>query len=170
MTRHVFVLSYPQSGRFLIHDLSPRVCNKSNTTGATSRAGTPYPLRAVELNPDILVCSCSSSYFVFCVVIWISLFVPFLWPLHCLFFFNLWLHTIPVISSTFSCEINIAMIIIKEEKKYCANNKSWDDTNYHILKPFILNSRFRKIIIFVLLIPIKRIPSSSLRMVNANIA
>ena len=31
-----------------------RVCNKSNTTGATCRAGTTYPSEAPEFNPGLL--------------------------------------------------------------------------------------------------------------------
>jgi hypothetical protein len=43
-------------------------------------------IKSSGVHPGILVCSCSSFFVVFCVVIWISLFVPFLWPLHCLSF------------------------------------------------------------------------------------
>jgi hypothetical protein len=50
LTTDMFRLSSSQPGPFLIHDLSP--CNKSNTTGATSRTGTDYPSRVWEFTPD----------------------------------------------------------------------------------------------------------------------
>ena len=53
-----------------------RVCNKSNTTGGTSGAGTAYPSWAPEFTPGFQWGSFCSIYY-FCVVFCRSLFVLF---------------------------------------------------------------------------------------------
>jgi hypothetical protein len=72
-----------------------RVYNLINTMGATSGAGTAYLSRPHELTPGFYCGSCYSifsSICMFCKSLFVLLFF-FLWPLCCLFFFDirLWL-------------------------------------------------------------------------------
>ena len=78
-----------------------RVCNQINTTGATSGAGTTYPSRAHEFTPGFQWGSCYSTLSfmcMFCRSLFVILYF-FLWPLYCLFFFDLMNLITPYVSS-----------------------------------------------------------------------
>jgi len=84
-----------------------RVCNKSNTTGATCGSGTAYPSEAPEFTPSFSGLRVARSL-VFCVVFCRSLFALlsfFFWSLCCLSF-NLQLLITLLISSNFSYILN----------------------------------------------------------------
>ena len=86
--------------------------SKSNTTGATSGAGTAYTSRAPEFTTVFSGVRVSRSL-VLCVMVCRSLFVLlyfFIWSLGCLSFFDLRILIIPVVSS----------------------NSSWIHNSYHI--------------------------------------
>jgi len=80
-----------------------QVCNKSNTMGVTSGAGTAYPSRIKELIPGFCGVRLAQS-FVLCVVFCRSLFVLFSFlflPLYCMSFFELWIILSPLVSPNF---------------------------------------------------------------------
>jgi hypothetical protein len=64
----------------------PRVCNKNNTTGATSRTGTVFPSREPGLIPFSTGSCCSVFYFLCSILcLQLSVFLSlFFWPLYCL--------------------------------------------------------------------------------------
>ena len=69
-----------------------RVCNKSNTTGATSEGGTAYHYRAPKFTPPPIFSGARvARSLVFCVMFCKSLFIYlsfFFWSLYCLSFFD----------------------------------------------------------------------------------
>ena len=70
-----------------------QVCNQSNTTGATSEAGTAFlPFRSTRVHPRVLVGFVLLELLVFCVVFCRSQSF-FFWPLYmcCLSFCDLWI-------------------------------------------------------------------------------
>ena len=71
-----------------------RVCNKNNTTGVTYGAPEFIPGSSCSIFNFL----CYVSYR--CLSFLLSFFV---WPLHCLSFFDLWLLITPLVSSNFSC-------------------------------------------------------------------
>jgi hypothetical protein len=66
-----------------------RMCNKSNTTGVTYRAGTVYPSGEHEFTPGFSRV-CVARSLAFYVMLCTSLFVLlYFWPLHYMSFFDL---------------------------------------------------------------------------------
>ena len=95
-----------------------QICNHSNTSDATSGAGTANLSGAPEFTLVFLRIVSLGKCFVFCVVFCRSLFVLlffFLWPFYCLLFFKLWFMITTLVSSNFSYQtwtkINIFSLI-----------------------------------------------------------
>jgi len=68
-----------------------RMCNKSNTTGVTYRAGTGYPSGGHEFTPDfsrVCVARSLAFYVMLCTSLFVLLYF-FFWPLHYMSFFDL---------------------------------------------------------------------------------
>ena len=81
-----------------------RVCNQINTTDVTSEAGTAYHSGAPEFTPGFKWGSCYSIFSSMC-MFYRSLFVLlyfFFLPLCCLFFFDMRILIIPLVSSNTS--------------------------------------------------------------------
>jgi hypothetical protein len=78
-----------------------RVCNWINTTGVTSGAGTAYSSRSPVFAPDIKWGSCYSIFSLKCICCrsLFDLLFYFFWTLCCLFFFDLRILIIPLVSS-----------------------------------------------------------------------
>jgi hypothetical protein len=95
-----------------------QICNKSNTSDATSGAGTANLSGAPEFTLVFLRVVSLDKSCVFCVVFCWSLFVLlffFPWPFYCLLFFKLWFLNTTLVSSNFSYQtwtrINIFSLI-----------------------------------------------------------
>ena len=73
------------------------VCHRTNTTGATSGAGTVYPSGAHESIPGLQWDLCCSIFSVQCFVDCCLSF--FYWPLLYFLFFDFWFLIIPLVSS-----------------------------------------------------------------------
>ena len=84
-----------------INYLINQFCNQINTTGATSRAGTAYPSGVPEFILEFVWGSCYSIFSAMCMFCRsvFALLYFFIWPLCCLFFFDLRILITPLVSS-----------------------------------------------------------------------
>ena len=93
----------------LLQLLRTTICNQNNTTGATNGAETAFPSKAPEMTPGVQWSLCC-SIFSFHVLFYRSLIVLLLFfclPLYYLFFVDLRVWVIPLVSSNFSYVLSL---------------------------------------------------------------
>ena len=96
-----FICSICHNSVFPLFMTYHRVCNKSNTTGATCGAGTDYPCGAVEFTPCFYWLRVTRSLvFCICFIYHCLSFCPFfLWSLSCLYFGHCLVCTLVIVLS-----------------------------------------------------------------------
>ena len=118
-------MRFPRSDKQFLLLTYHRVCNQINTTGVTSGAGTAYPSGAPEFIPGFQWDSCYSIFSficMFCRSLFVLLYF-FFWPLYCLFFFDIRMLIVPLVSSNSSYLLSQQKSLAKVQSSFQRNHQ-----------------------------------------------